>query len=116
MKNQMMAACGCNCSRCPTYKENLQTSENRMRCSRGWQEYLGIHLSPGKIRLCDGCQVPDEERNVYYLNCTVRKCAQENGIENCAYCSLYPCPEVKNLHVTFDPDIREKISHLISGK
>jgi hypothetical protein len=106
--DKMIAKCGCNCSSCPTYKENLKTSEDRIRCSWGWKEYLGINLSPEKLRLCDGCQVQDQMRKVYYLNCIVRKCAMKNGIENCAYCSLYPCEEVKNLHVTFAPDFKEK--------
>ena len=106
--DEMIAKCGCNCSRCPTYKNNLQTPEDRKRCSWGWKEYLNIRLSPEKLRLCDGCQIPDEQRNVFYLNCIVRKCALSNGIKNCAYCSLYPCDEVKYLHTTFVENIREK--------
>ena len=107
--NEIIAKCGCNCSRCPTYKENLKTKEDRIHCSWGWKEYLNLSLSPEKLRLCDGCQISDEKRKVYYINCSVRKCAIENGIENCAYCSLYPCDEVKNLHITFAPDFKEKV-------
>jgi hypothetical protein len=108
--NDMIAVCGCNCSQCPTYKKNLKTFEDRKRCSWGWEEYLNIRLSPEKLRLCDGCPIPDSQRNVYYLNCIVRKCALTNRIKNCAYCSSYPCEEVKNLHVTFAEDIRDKIA------
>jgi hypothetical protein len=114
--NEIIAKCGCNCSRCPTYKENLKSREDRIRCSRGWKEYLNLSLSPEKLRLCDGCQVPDKQRKVYYLNCNVRKCAMENGIENCAYCSLYPCDEVNSLHVTFAPDFKEKIEKRLGKK
>lgn len=107
--NEIIAKCGCNCSRCPTYKENLKNKDDRIRCSWGWKKYLNLSLSPEKLRLCDGCQASDDVRKVYYINCHVRKCAIENGIENCAYCSLYPCGEVKNLHITFAPDFKEKV-------
>jgi hypothetical protein len=114
--NEIIAKCGCNCSRCPTYKENLKTKEDRIHCSWGWKRYLNINLSPKKLRLCDGCQVGDDIRKVYYLNCIVRKCVMENGIENCAYCSLYPCDEVKNLHITFDPHFKEKVEKRLGQK
>ena len=114
--NEIIAKCGCNCSKCPTYKENLKNKADRIRCSWGWKRYLNISLSPEKLRLCDGCQIADNMREVYYINCAVRKCAIENGIENCAYCSLYICDELKNLHITFAPDFKEKIEKRLGEK
>jgi len=114
--NEIIAKCGCNCSKCPTYKENLNTKEDRIHCSWGWKRYLNISLSPEKLRLCDGCQTSDDMRKVYYLNCMVRKCTMENGIENCAYCSLYPCNELKNLHITFAHDFKEKVEKRLGKK
>jgi hypothetical protein len=114
--NEIIAKCGCNCSKCATYKENLKNKTNRIRCSWGWKRYLNISLSPEKLRLCDGCQIPDNMREVYYINCYVRKCAIENGIENCAYCSLYICDELKNLHITFAPDFKEKVEKRLGKK
>jgi hypothetical protein len=93
-----IAKCGCNCTICPTYKNNIQTLEQRRRCSSGWQRFLGIRLSPEKLRACDGCSLPDSDRNTYYLNCKVRKCCIENGIDNCAYCSAFPCKELETVH------------------
>ena len=83
---------------CPTYKCNIKTIEERRKCSGGWSKYLNIKLSPEKLRACDGCSLPDSDRKVYYLNCSIRKCCIENDIKNCAYCSLYPCHELKNVH------------------
>jgi hypothetical protein len=107
--NELIAKCGCNCSQCPTYKYNLQTDGDRKRCSWGWKKYLNIKLSPEKLRLCDGCSIPDENRKVYYLNCYVRKCAIINGIKNCAYCSGYPCQEVLTIHSLQKSGAKEKI-------
>jgi hypothetical protein len=105
----LFSKCGCNCGRCPSYKENLQTGEDRQRCSDGWYKYLGIRLSPGKLRLCDGCQAPDDGHPVRYLSCYVRKCAVRNGVETCAHCSVYPCEDVKNLHAIQRADAKERI-------
>lgn len=90
--------CGCNCSNCPTYKENIRTFEDRHRCSAGWEKYLNIKLSPEKLRACDGCSVPDSLRKTYYLNCKVRKCAMINDLKNCAYCIGFPCEELLKVH------------------
>jgi len=93
----LFAKCGNNCGRCPSYKENLKTDEDRQRCSDGWEKYLGFRLSPGKLRLCDGCQAPDAENPIlYYKNgCTIRRCAVFNGAQTCAHCSVYPCEDLK---------------------
>jgi hypothetical protein len=110
VKKDLFSKCGCNCGRCPSYKENLWTDEDRQRCSDGWHKYLGIRLNPGKLRLCDGCQAPDDESPIRYLNCYVRKCAVRNGVETCAHCSAYPCQDVKNLHAIQKADARERIA------
>jgi hypothetical protein len=102
----LFSKCGCNCGRCPSYRENLQTDEDRQRCSDGWHKYLGFRLSPGKLRLCDGCQAPDDENPVRYQNCYVRRCAVRNGVETCAHCSSYPCEDVPK--VSLSADARER--------
>lgn len=93
-----IAKCGCDCINCPTYKGNIKTAEERSKCSAGWEKYLDIKLSPEKLRPCDGCSIPDPERKTYYLNCIVRKCAIINGIDNCAYCTAFPCDELLEIH------------------
>ena len=97
MKNNI-AKCGCDCYNCSTYKENIRTNEDGNKCSAGWEKFLDIKLSPEKLRLCDGCSVPDSERKTYYLNCKIRKCAMINEIENCAFCAGFPCDELLKAH------------------
>ncbi|MBN1998456.1 DUF3795 domain-containing protein [candidate division KSB1 bacterium] len=112
MKN-LIAKCGCNCGTCSTYRENLLTDADRKRCSDGWKKYLGISLSPEKLRLCDGCDIPDKDRKVYYLNCRVRKCAMLSGMKNCAYCDDFPCRDVQTVHSLQKPDARREIEERI---
>lgn len=102
----LFAKCGCNCGRCPSYRENLRTDEDRQRCSDGWKKYIGFRLNPDKLRLCDGCQVPDDENPTRYQSCYVRKCAIRNGVATCAHCSGYPCEDVPR--VSLAADAREK--------
>ena len=93
----LFAPCGINCGRCPSYKDNLLTDEDRQRCSDGWHKYHGFRLSPEKLLRCDGCPAPIEENPVRYFKrgCNVRKCAVFNGIETCAHCSRHPCEDLK---------------------
>jgi hypothetical protein len=107
------AKCGMNCRRCPTYKENLKTQEDRERCSEGWKKYYGFKLSPEKLLLCDGCQTPDEEKPVRYLNCIVRKCAVKNDVKTCAHCTEFPCKDVPSVSVA--EDIRSKTASRLGG-
>jgi hypothetical protein len=94
----LYSKCGINCGHCPSYAENLRTEEDRQLCSDGWYKYHGFRLSPGKLRCCDGCQIPDEENPVRYISCGRRKCAVFNRVETCAHCSAYPCE-------AFGPDL-----------
>lgn len=93
----LFSKCGINCGRCPSYKENLKTDEDRQRCSDGWHKYLGFRLSPEKLLSCDGCQMPNDENPARYFKfgCYIRKCAEKNNAETCAHCSGYPCEDVK---------------------
>lgn len=104
--NDLFAKCGNNCGLCPSYKENMKTDEDRLRCSEGWYKYHGFRLRPEKLRLCDGCQAGDDENPVRYITCYVRNCAVKNGVKTCAHCSGYPCEDVGRVSVS--TDMREK--------
>jgi hypothetical protein len=103
----LFSKCGFRCGHCPSYKENLQTGEDRQRCSDGWEKYHNFRFSPEKLRRCDGCQVPDDENPVLYISCIIRRCAIKNGVETCAHCSAYPCEVL--IKRTPGPDWQEKI-------
>jgi hypothetical protein len=42
------------------------------------------------------------------MDCQIRICAIEKGIENCAYCDDYPCEALEKLFAT-DPGARERL-------
>jgi len=107
----LFSKCGANCGRCPAYRENIKTSEDRQRCSDGWHKYLGARLSVERC-YCDGCQTPDDENPLLVYGkygCKIRRCAVFNGAETCAHCSAYPCDDVRT-QFSFDSKSREKIA------
>jgi hypothetical protein len=92
----IFARCGCNCGRCPAYKENAKTEKDRQRCSEGWGKYLGAKLKP-EICLCEGCHAakPWKTGNVLPDRmCCIRPCAIKTGVKNCAYCYAFPCEDL----------------------
>ncbi len=112
---RMLAMCGCDCGRCPSFKSNLRTAADRERVSAGWEKYLGARIRPDRLTACDGCAVPTEQRKNAYLNCRVRQCALYNGVPNCAWCSAYPCEDVRGVHELQREDGRRWIEKRIGS-
>jgi hypothetical protein len=107
----LFSKCGANCGRCPAYRENVKTDEDKQRCSDGWHKYLGVRLNVQRC-YCDGCQTPDNENPVLVYGrygCKIRRCAVFNGVETCAHCSAYPCEDVRT-QFSFDSESRAKIA------
>jgi hypothetical protein len=87
--------CGYNCGKCPAYKANSVTEDDRKRGSEAWAKYFGLHFSPSIIK-CEGCRSAEPWKTGNLLPdrmCAIRACANYNGVPNCAYCSIFPCPE-----------------------
>ena len=102
----IFAKCGFNCGRCPAYRENVKTDEDRRRGSDGWKKYFGFQIRYDKM-YCDGCFTPDEENPVMFLpNCPVRKCAFLNNAQTCAHCSgFHTCMLEQKI---YNPDVNRK--------
>jgi hypothetical protein len=70
---------------------------------------------------CFSCQTPDDkipkESKLPLRNCLVRKCVTKAGIENCAYCSLFPCETEKSIATLWNRQkFEEKLGKPISEK
>lgn len=100
------AKCGNNCGRCSLYTENL-TDDKRQWISEGMGDYIGWKPKPETLKPCAGCQASDDGF-LYLKNCPVRRCAQYNQIDNCAYCGVFPCQFVPNVSVSVE--FRDKVS------
>ena len=110
----IFAKCGFNCGRCPAYRENVKTDEDRQRGSDGWKKYFGFQIRYDRMT-CDGCFTPDEEKPVMFLpKCPVRNCAFLNSALTCAHCSgFHTCMRDEKI---YNPDVnREKIEARIGA-
>ena len=87
--------CGFDCGRCPAFRANSRTEEDRRRGAAVWEKYFGLHFKAG-VPSCEGCQAEAPWKTGNLLPdraCPIRACAVHNGAATCAHCSLFPCRE-----------------------
>jgi hypothetical protein len=103
-----LAKCGSDCNRCPAFRGNTGTDEDRHKGSEAWHKYFGLNFKPDIIK-CEGCQSTNPWKTDNMLPskmCTIRACASYNQISNCAYCAVFPCQEF--LKIVPGPDLRHQ--------
>jgi hypothetical protein len=100
--SDIFGKCGVNCSRCPwsqsirmTVKTDVEYQEFCKKCKK----VVGYGPTE-KFSNCVGCQTPDEEipkgSIIPLKNCLMRQCTTKMGIDNCAYCSRFPCGYIRD--------------------
>ncbi|TFG21320.1 MAG: DUF3795 domain-containing protein [Promethearchaeota archaeon] len=94
--NDIISRCGIACFLCPWSKlvQDSVTEDEYDRIKKECKAILGF--APGKsFQNCLGCMTPNDEipngSPIPLTSCKVRKCTMMNGIDNCAYCSRFPC-------------------------
>ena len=95
--NNIIGVCGFSCSKCPAYKDNIKSEQDRKIVDEGWKKY---HKTRGWIYVqpyCDGC-FASEDLEPLYSSCHIRKCAIHNNVKHCGYCADFPCDRVTQLH------------------
>lgn len=99
--DKIVAYCGIVCSDCPVL---IATQENddseRQRVAEMFTRQYGKEYKREDIN-CDGC-LSNSPRVFSHCNvCGMRKCARENKVENCAFCSEYPCDKLSELFAAY---------------
>lgn len=89
--NQMIAACGLDCAKCPALIAT-QTNDDELRnkTAREWSEMFKGDIRPEMIN-CEGCMTPGSVRFAHCSQCTFRACALDKKLDNCARCADYAC-------------------------
>ena len=110
----MIAYCGINCAVCPAFITTLENDDaKRKKVASEWNSEQ-YPLKPDDIN-CDGCIPPNKSLMVFCHDCTIRSCAIERDLENCAYCDDYPCKKLEKIWKMIDSaketldEIRSKI-------
>lgn len=93
----LIGACGINCSDCSTYKATIANDDSyREATAQRMREQFKIEIRAEDIN-CQGCMTTGPHIG-YCAICKIRICAMQKDIENCAYCDDYPCNDVENFH------------------
>jgi Protein of unknown function (DUF3795) len=108
---ERIAYCGLTCQTCPIYLATRQENgeeQARMRAEiiQLCKDHYGIDYKVEDITDCDGCNTGGERLVSACKSCSIRKCAREKELENCACCTEYPCG---NLEAFFGMDPTAKM-------
>ena len=88
VKDEYLSPCGMYCSVCSVQaaiKNNDQTLKEKLASVFG--------TSPENI-VCEGC-MSDKTFQMVKV-CSIRACAQNNGLKGCHECDDFPCNNIKN--------------------
>jgi hypothetical protein len=87
----------------------------------GIARYIREHFDP-KTRVeditdCDGCTAESGRLFSGCQKCDVRKCARQKGLQNCAYCSEYPCEKLNKLYDSggVEADAKKRLDAIKAG-
>ena len=89
-----LAFCGDDCNVCPRYIATQSGKTERLKevatmwQRAGWRDAIVPH----EEMICHGCALVKWCR---YDD--IRKCARENGIDNCGKCNNYPCKKIQKV-------------------
>lgn len=110
--NDGISFCGIRCKDCPIFIATQEDSqEKRREVAEQWSAGLKMKLTPEDIN-CEGCHANEGQKLFSHcLDCAVRKCGREKGVDNCASCSQYPCTALNELHkmIPIGKDVLEQI-------
>ncbi len=90
-KEEILTLCGYRCDLCQFYTKNIKSEKDKERVSREFNRIFGYDIKPEDVE-CVGCK--NEGKHVA-TSCSVRLCALEKGVENCAHCSEFICDKLK---------------------
>lgn len=108
---KMIAFCGITCTECPAFLATQKDDDNKRRkVAEEWSKEFKAQFEPEDIN-CDGCLSENERLFSYCKTCEIRKCGQERGVKNCAYCNDYACEKLSKF---FDmaPDAKTTLEEI----
>ena len=112
MMDDMIAYCGINCSKCPTFIATLNDSNSeRKDVAEKWSKEFNVSIKPEDIN-CDGCLATTERIFNYCKVCNIRKCGTKREVKNCAYCEDYACEKLNKFHERAAPEVKQTLEEI----
>jgi len=98
---KIVAYCGIVCSDCPVLIATQRDDDSeRRRVAEMFAKQYGKEYKREDIN-CDGCLSSGPRVFSHCTVCGMRKCAKEKKVENCAFCSEYPCDRLSELFAAY---------------
>jgi hypothetical protein len=108
MTEAITAYCGLVCTECPAYIATREDDTDKLKALA--LEWYGQEDN-ATYCVCDGCTT-DGRKNHHCHECTVRACAIEKGVPNCAYCTEYDGCETLAGLVKHIPQAKENLEKI----
>ena len=116
---EQISFCGTVCTECPAFLATQEDADDKRReIAVLWSKQYNAEITPEDVN-CDGCLSVDGRLFFHCNVCEVRRCGQEKGLSNCAYCDNYGCEKLQPIFelapaakATLD-EIRKRISKTV---
>jgi hypothetical protein len=113
--DKMIAYCGIVCTECPAFVATQQNDDaKRKKVAETWSKQYKMSVKPEDIN-CDGCTSESGRLLNYCSICEIRKCGQDHGVKNCAYCTEYDCEKLIRFH-TMAPHAKASLEKIRKSK
>jgi hypothetical protein len=110
MPDKMIAYCGLACHQCGALLATLNNNQKeREEVSALWSKLYNAVIKPEDIN-CSGC-LSDKTLFSHCQVCAIRKCGQEKGVKNCAFCPDYGCEKLETI-LRVAPDARKNLDEI----
>jgi hypothetical protein len=111
MMSEMIAYCGLDCSRCPTFLATQNDDDAAWAETAAlYAEQFGLVFQPEDIN-CDGCRALAGKQIGYCRVCEIRQCCLKKGLEHCVICEQEPCEKLLKFH-EFSPKAKASFEAL----
>ncbi len=107
---KLIGCCGVVCSECPGYLATQNDDwDERKRVAEMWSKIFNVKLTAEYVN-CDGCTGGGRVID-YCKTCEIRKCAVSKNLDNCAFCTEYPCEKLEKWFEHM-PEAREVLEEI----
>jgi hypothetical protein len=114
--DEIMSYCGLSCQTCQIYLASRETDQSKKEkildeIIHMFKVHYGIDCKYEDINECDGCKSGPDRLYFRCKECTIRKCAEIKGIENCAYCDEFACEDLLKIFKA-EPGAEERLRRI----
>lgn len=107
----MIAYCGIDCSKCPSYIATQSgSSEELAKVAEKLAKRYSAEVKPEYV-ICDGCKA--DKRHSYFCtnSCKMRTCCIKKKYESCIECIEFPCIELQ-FELDHTPEAKSNLEKL----